>query len=875
MTQTRVLLLCLLVPAVLGGWLRAQEKIDPKGEVEISFVVEPDQETHWEASREVNPDGSPGPFVIVLPFAVKLTYEDAPGRDQRKLLLFADRAVLWFEPGDGADDKETADDPFMALASGAKNLQFYGEGNLWMRYSVGINSVTMRSDRLFLDFVRSKIVSYDAKGNPIEDELLNLRGRASNPRVHSSAEDFRDAPGGSPIRAAVRTGATEATGEDGKDVGASPSDDAIPQPFGAPKSLPQEQGRRLFARADELRFFLTQDLQEVDLENGSVSSSSLAVASYSLAAEHLTIRLTKTRSTVYMTRPAVRVLDTPLVILPVEDYAYDVDSQPPIRQLDFITSSAFGFAFRTYIDAIATYDFFADPEPPFYPLHLGPQIDYYTKRGLGLGVNMDWGFIRPFDDFGAAFFRSLYINDPGDKRSRAEDLGWYPVEKHSRGRMWGAYSQNFGDGWQLDHLLNYSSDENFREEFYENEFDNNEPENSFIQLTKRYQNLNFFLLLEPKVHPWHSKTEYLPTLGFDTTRVMLGDFGLQFSSHTEASVLRFMPGDGDERESISTLRADSTLGFNLPLELGPFAIDPFLGTRFTLATSHLKFPEDASRPGLSADNTFPGFRPGDQHQNGILYRFLPFFGINLQTFFTGTFNDVRIPGLAIDGLRHVIAPFVRYTNVIYNSLDEIPGRGFIPMDGIDVLDEEHEIRFGIRNRVQTRQGSNEDRQTVDYFEIMAEIPMYPQRQRDNGGNLFGDLEIAATWRPAPGFALSGNMFIDPRTGNFNRAAAEFRFDILNVADVSIYYRLLKGQHQVVGIAGDLAVSELYNIGFRQEYDLEQGKFRNTRISLTRRVLEAFDLNFVFLRDAVDGDIGFQVSLSLAFRAPSSGAGLLR
>jgi hypothetical protein len=218
---------------------------------------------------------------------------------------------------------------------------------------------------------------------------------------------------------------------------------------------------------------------------------------------------------------------------------------------------------------------------------------------------------------------------------------------------------------------------------------------------------------------------------------------------------------------------------------------------------------------------------------------------------------------------------VRYTNFFYNSLDEIPGRGFIPLDVIDTLDEEHEIRVGMRNRVQTRQGEGDNRRTVDYFEVMAEIPIYPQRQRDNGGNLLGDLEIAASWRPAPGFALSGNMFIDPRTGNFNRASAEFRFDILNVAEISIYYRLLKEQHQIVGISGDLNVSELYHIAFRQEYDLEEGKFRNTRIELTRRILEAFDLSFVFVRDATDGDIGFQVSLSATFRAPSSSAGLLR
>lgn len=873
MTDARVLIVCLLLPALLGVCLHAQEeKTEPKssGEVNIRFVVEDEQETYSEWWRE----GEDGPFVLALPYSVELRYKDGVGANERKLILLADRALIWFEPGKG---KNVQGDPFLAMSEGAQNLQFYGEGHIWMKYG---DSVTVRADRVFLDFSRNRIVTYDANGEEKVFEQLNLKGRLDNVKAHSGAEEIIDSPGGNPLKTGVGAGAA---GDEAADasrderVGAAPSEDAVPLPAGRQKSLPQEQGLRLFLRAQQLRIVsLNNELQEIELEEGSISSSSLAVASYSLFAEEITIRLTSVRGTVFLTRPAVRVLDYPLLTLPVDDYAYDIGSQPPIRQLDiFLSDTRFGYGLRSYIDAVATYDFFADPEPPFNPLHLGPQIDWYSRRGLGLGANLDWGGIQPFNSFGASVFRSVYINDPGDKRQRARDLGWYPVEKHSRGRIWGAFSQNFGDGWQLDHLLNYASDGNFRREFYEPEYDNNELEDSFIRLTKRYNNLNFFLMVEPKVHPWQSKTEYLPTLGFDTSRVVLGDFGLQFSSHTEASIMRFTPGDGDKRDEISTIRADSTSWFNLPLELGPFAFDPFAGSRVTLATSHLKMDEGNPRPGLSSDGTFPGLRTGDQDQAGILYRFLPFIGINMQTFFTGTWGGVKIPGLGIDGVRHVFAPFVRYTNVFYNSLDDIEGRAFIPLDGVDTLDEFHEVRVGFRNRIQTRQGWGDDRRTVDYFELMVEMPIYPQRKRDNNGDIFGDLEVASVWRPAPGFAIAGRMFVEPLTGNFSRASAEFRFDVLSFGQASIYYRLLKGQHQVVGIQGDLRVSELYRIGFKQEYDLEAGKFRDTRIEVTRRILEAFDLGFVFVRDAVDGDVGFYLSLSAAFRSPSSSAGLLR
>jgi hypothetical protein len=866
MKLTHAILLLLLLSALPAGLLHGQSG----GQVDLSFVVAEDQDTFWDVWRE----DDDGPFVLALPYAVRLKYDDGEvaGNSRRSLLLLADRALVWFEP-ESSSAAEVEGDPFLAMTRGVKNLQFYGEGHVWMKYSAGGDHVIVRADRIYLDFARSKIVTYRADGREDTRELLNLKGTASGVKAHSSA-DKPGAAAGSPLKAGTALGPGEIDPAADEEIGAAPSEDAVPVPAGRFKSLPQEQGLRLFARADELRLFLTRDLQEVELTNGSVSSSSLAVASYSLAAESLTIRLTRERKTVYLTRPAVRILDYPILTLPVDDYAYDVDSQPPIRQLELLTDTRFGFGFRSYIDAVATYDFFWDPEPPFNPLQLGPQIDYYTKRGLGTGLNLDWGGMRPFGAFGRASVRSLYINDPGDKRDRARELGWYPVEKHSRGRFLAAWSQGFGDGWQIDHQLNYASDRNFRREFYENEYDNNLPENSFILLTKRHAELNFFLLVEPRVHPWQSRTEYLPTLGFDTSRVSIGDFGLQFSSHTEASVLRFSPGDRDERETIATIRADSLNRLSLPFELGPFAIDPFAGARVTAATSHLKFPEDRSRPGLSTDGTFPGLRTDDEHVTGVLYRAVPFFGAHVQTFLTGTWGDVKIPGLAIDGVRHVFAPYVRYVNHFYNSLDDIHGRSFVPLDPVDTLDEFHEVRVGFRNRIQTRQGWGAERRTVDYFEVMAEMPIYPHRERDNRGNLLGDLEVAAVWRPAPGFAIAGNMFVDPHTGNFNRAGASFSVDFTNWGRGSVYYRLLKFQHQVVGVQGEILASELYRIGFKQEYDLQSGEFRDTRIELTRRILESFDLGFVFVRDAVDGSLGFYVSIAAAFRAPGS-ASLLR
>ncbi len=843
----------------------------PPGKLEITYVVEDDRETFLETWQEITPDGKPGPYVVALPFAVRISYRgSAKAADPRDpdivkgVELLADRALLWFKSAPG---KEAPADPLAGLAEGADNVQLYGEGNVWLRYSAGTEYVIVRADRVFLDFARGTFSRF------------NFTGKLDNVRAHSSAGGAGDDRPQTPLRYGVGLGnAVEQarTDPDEGRVGATPNDDAVPESAGKSKSLPHERGSRFFVRARTLRILsFDEQRQEILLEDGSVSSSSLAVASYSLAAAQLRIVLRRERSTIYASRPSIRLLDFPLLTVPVDEYRYDIDTIFPLRQLDITHNSRYGFAVRSYIDAVAAYDFFADPEPSFHPLALGPQFDYFEKRGFGGGVNLDWGGIRPFRDHGRASLRSYLMHDRGDERNRARDLGFFPLEKEYRGRFHANLNKNFGDGWQLEGIFGYYSDRNFRREFYESEFDRNLPTNTFIRMTKRWQEFNYFLYASPRLSPFESRTEYLPALGFDVSRAAIGDFGLQMSSRAELAYLRFTSADGDPRRRLSVVRADATFWFNLPLDLGFAALDPFVGTRATVAKDYLVIPREGDRPGLSADGTFPDLAPGQQRKSGLLYRLLPFAGVNMQTFFTAVYPDVKVPILNIDGLRHVIAPYIRYTNVFFNSLDEIPERAFIPLDRVDVLDEFHEVRVGIRNRLQTRQGTGSARRTVDYFEVAAELPIYPHSRRDNDGRVFGQLEGSAVWRPAAGFTLSGGGFYDFYEGSFSRAWGTFSFDVLEIASGSLYYRRLRNVHDVAGINIAVTLSEVYGVRAMQEYDLNRGKPRDTRVELSRRVLELFTIGFVFVRDSVDGSLGFYINLTASFDPPRGSSTLLR
>ena len=92
MTSLRAVLLVLLITAPAGALLHAQQE----GSVEISYTVEDDQLTTWDAWRE----SEDGPFVLALPYAIQMRYNEpeSRGTGQRKLLILADRALLWFSP---------------------------------------------------------------------------------------------------------------------------------------------------------------------------------------------------------------------------------------------------------------------------------------------------------------------------------------------------------------------------------------------------------------------------------------------------------------------------------------------------------------------------------------------------------------------------------------------------------------------------------------------------------------------------------------------------------------------------------------------------------------------------------------------------------
>jgi hypothetical protein len=440
MIHLRLLLLCLLVTAAAG--LSAQI-VGP--EIDIQYVEPKEGDENREILGYRDPDT--GYYVSIWNYPVEVKFLDRSEPDEfnrireRSFTMKADRAVVWFEPTSGNSDAGDTDSPDQVFAGGVKNVQFYAEGNVLMEYGRDRQSIKLRAEQIYIEFTFETELVKDKAGNPVLDvktgkqkkrvTLKQMKGRASGVKGHSGADD---SAGDRPLPVSPGVGIGDAAGEAADpesqgNVGAPPSEDAQPEPRGTPRSLPQERGQRLFVRAKEMAFLIDLKLksQQVDIEEGSITSSSLAVPSFSLGGTFLSLRLTPKRGTAYITRPSIRVLDTPILTLPLDRYSYDLSSQFPIRQIEVFNTQRFGYGFRTYIDAIAAYDLFADPDPPFLPQQLRPQNDSYSQRGWAFGMKMDYGGEDQFDRYSRVSMRSLFLNDPRDDRDRAKEHGWNPV----------------------------------------------------------------------------------------------------------------------------------------------------------------------------------------------------------------------------------------------------------------------------------------------------------------------------------------------------------------------------------------------------------------------------------------------------------------
>jgi LPS-assembly protein len=396
------------------------------------------------------------------------------------------------------------------------------------------------------------------------------------------------------------------------------------------------------------------------------------------------------------------------------------------------------FSRRTHVDIMPGY---SSKMGPFlltgyrtYPTpnwRTSTHLDYRQKRGVGVGQTVRW---RYPDVRGR--IHAYYADDDMPIRGEGQQRLREGLVDNDRYWLGFQHAQSLGERSSLIAELNYVSDPFVLEDFFDREFRRSvQPENR-VALTHRGDNFTAGLLLKPRLNDFYEDVTRLPEASLDVSRVPLGETPLYYESEHRVSRLEKVFPEGADREAYDAFRLDTYHTVLYPTrQFGFLSVVPSIGYRGTWYSDTIGITDTTTNlvPQVDADGELvfdEAGRPVFDEETftrssggGAVLRNL--FEFKVETSYKAfkvLSDDQNYLG---SGLRHVSEPYARYRwvpepNVLPDELYQF--------DAVDQLNKQHDIRIGVRNKLQTRRTRSviRDPQGLD-IEIERDEPVVQQR----------------------------------------------------------------------------------------------------------------------------------------------------
>ena len=467
-------------------------------------------------------------------------------------------------------------------------------------------------------------------------------------------------------------------------------------------------------------------------------------------------------------------------------------------------------------------------------------LDYYSKRGVGSGVEI--GYSRE-DHFGRVL--GYVIRDSGEDRlGRAANRRDLKSPRELRGRFFWQHRHFLPYNWQFTSEVSYTSDQNFIESFYRSEFNVGKEQETLVYLKRIEDNWGLSLLGKARINDFVNKLEELPTAEFHWTGQSFLDDRLTFYSDSQVSRFRqrMAPGSSTVSQKFFTF-ASERAEIDMPVTIGKAKVVPFVAGTVAYEDGLGFYRELGGATAGSEDNIWlgeAGFRASSQ----------PYWKV---------FPDVKSRLWDLNQLRHVIRP---YLTVV----------GFTESDS--VVEQRDMLNVGISQRLQTKRGSGDKARTVDWMRLDTDItlvndsadtsvgpdrfiwnkpfiplinrfssavPLQDRRSSDIFGprrNYFGADYV---WRLSDTTAVLSDMNFDMQSAvvqQFNVGFSHLRWPNLSYYIGSRYLRRLvigneKGSNAFT-FALTYVLDPRYTVVFSQQYDFDYGANIRRDIALIRR-----------------------------------------
>ncbi len=403
--------------------------------------------------------------------------------------------------------------------------------------------------------------------------------------------------------------------------------------------------------------------------------------------------------------------------------------------------------------------------------------DFYQDRGYGYGADT---YVTTENSETRIFGYSIFDISPYEGTEEASDYGIKIPEQ----RFDFSVSNLTHITPNLDFRGHFEimSDEFFNRDFFSSYYDTDPEPVTFAAVEKQFDNFSASAYLRPRVNDFFDTVEHLPSGRIDIHRQELLDTNLYYQGEISAGYLqrKWRDFDWDKRDvdmyDYHSGRFDNLNFLYFPIRLGWANLIPRAGVRFTAYsnTSERRISDTTLHRMLAADD--PGYanlrgKFSNYDNNGdAKFRVAGEFGLELTTKIYRTWQDVRSPFLKLDGLRHLMEPYINYTYIPKPSVNR---EHLYYFDDIDRIQRENFVRLGVVNYLQTRK----DGKLVNYMSMENYWDYHFQKQE--GFSHIGDFCTKFAMTPFDGLTLSTFFSVamngaddlfdrEDRTGGFNR-----------------------------------------------------------------------------------------------------------
>ena len=453
----------------------------------------------------------------------------------------------------------------------------------------------------------------------------------------------------------------------------------------------------------------------------------------------------------------IKLFGVPCLWLPVFHKPSDLSAFG--GRIEIGQSSKWGYYFR----AAKNFQILDDPY-----LNANLMLDFYSERGLAYGLNLDFLTQESSTEL---FFYGMrdahpyyYWEDDNDYSTRwAENKSRLEIP-HYRYEFRVANMTHILPRLDFRGQVDVLSDYNFLDEFFHSRYQSVLEPPTFGSLEYQGDRFTASLYATVRVNSFFTTVQRLPEIRLDFQRQELFH-NLYYQGETSFDYLSMKWREFDrprryplrgENEDYSTFRFDTLHMFYYPFKLFDINFIPRAGIRLTAYSRSSEEEIDYNDLGnmFSADEV--DGQPTVWVKNydssgGSRLRVVGEIGLEANTKFYRAWQEVKSAYWDLDGLRHVMQPYVNYTFIPKTT---VSADNLYYFDEIDRIEEQNVVRLGLLNRLQTRRNN----QITEIVSLEQYWDYYFHRA--SGFNSVGDLGTIFRFTPFTGLSFTSELLVD-------------------------------------------------------------------------------------------------------------------